>query len=265
MTDNRTLPPEQSRTYTHLLKPEKIAPSACDRCGGAGGYTGWPGFTCLRCVGNGIDPTYKNWAFPPTFSLDEMLAFYDDKDQKNARARERYAEKKQVKRDEQLAKNIATYPGFGDIVDSIELEGELTGNRFIDDVYFKSYEFDLTPAQATAVIESFAQDQKWAEEEESRRASIPAIKEADGVIIEGEIITMKYQENQWGSQLKMLVEEYNGQRLWGTVPASLSEADEGMWVEFIANVKPSGDDPIFGFFSRPRKGEILDDGRSQPD
>ena len=25
----------------------------CDRCGGAGGYQGWPGFTCYQCGGKG--------------------------------------------------------------------------------------------------------------------------------------------------------------------------------------------------------------------
>lgn len=40
-------------------KPYYAYISACFRCGGAGGYTGWPGFTCYRCGGSGkeYEPT----------------------------------------------------------------------------------------------------------------------------------------------------------------------------------------------------------------
>jgi len=264
MTDNRTLPSEQTRTYAHLTKPQRIAPSLCGRCGGAGGYDGWPGYTCFRCAGDGTDPTYKNWGFPTGWTLDEMLAFYDKKDETNRKARERRAAKKERGRDEMVAWNIDTYPGFGTIVDYIKEVGH-TDNTFVSDVYNKASTFQLTEPQAEAVIKSFHQDQIDEVLEVVRRESIPEITEEKAAVINGTIVTQKYVSSQWGDTLKMLILLDNGQKLWGTVPTTLDEAEVDDRVTFTANVSPSGDDPIFGFFSRPRKGEVLGRQESRRD
>ena len=256
MTDSRTIQPEMSRKYDHLTKPEKIAPASCYRCGGVGGFDGWPGFTCFRCGGNGVDPTYKEWGFPSSYTVDEMLAFYDKKDEVNRKARERRAVKKQEKREEQLARNMVTFPGFVDIVLSIKENG-LTGNGFVDDVYSKAYDFPLSEAQADAAVSVFQQEQEFAAVEEARQASVPPIETADGVSVEGEVVTTKWKDNQWGGGMKMLVLTDNEQKLWGTIPTTLADVQVGERVSFVANIAASTDDPIFGFFSRPRKGEIL--------
>jgi hypothetical protein len=56
--------------------------------------------------------------------------------------------------------------------------------------------------------------------------------------------------------MKMLVVTDTGWKVWGTMPAAL-DVDRGARVRFTATVKPSDDDPHFGFFSRPTKAQVL--------
>lgn len=190
-----------------------------------------------------------------------MLAFYDKKDETNRLARERYALKKQEKRDSQQAKNLAAFPGLAVIVDEIKTNG-WTSNQFIDDIYQKMPLFDLSEAQATAVITAFERDQEWAATKAAHIAATPDIEKADGVLVEGKVASLKWKDNQWGGGVKMLVILDNEQKLWGTLPTTLADAEEGDRVSFTANVMASEDDPVFGFFSRPRKGKIID-GRTE--
>lgn len=243
------------RTYLHLTQPEKIAPADCYRCGGAGGFVQWPGYTCFRCGGNGTDPTERNWAFPVDWTAEMVDEFHEKREEKNRKARERRHEKKLIQRETQMAKNIETYPTFIAVYQAIQENG-WTGNGFVNDIYGKAWEYDLTPAQAEGAVLALQQDQEAAAVEAERMSSIPPIIERESVEIEGQVIAARWQDNQWGGGMKMLVELDTGQRLWGTVPSSLDDVEQGDRVAFTANVKPSGDDPTFGFFSRPRKGEI---------
>ena len=122
---------------------------------------------------------------------------------------------------------------------------------------------------------------KIAKEERERVAKQEAEKELDRPVREGKalevkgtILSVKYQDSDYGSTLKMLVRTDYGAKLWGTVPATIEDAanelyvaecragktDDGMnrWmrghkVGFVANVTASKDE-CFGFFARPRKG-----------
>lgn len=106
------------------------------------------------------------------------------------------------------------------------------------------------------------------------------------VVIEGEIRSMTWRDNDFGGAWKMLVVSAEGWKVWGTVPSALFDAEEvtalvydeagyfrsGEWgsvgaaaetvlpgrrCRFTATVKASDDDPAFGFYSRPAKAEIL--------
>ena len=77
------------------------------------------------------------------------------------------------------------------------------------------------------------------------------------VWINGEVISTRVQDSQFGTVLKMLVKDATGFKVWGTVPSSL-DVERGAMVKFSASVKPSDDDPKFGFFSRPTKAERTD-------
>jgi len=77
------------------------------------------------------------------------------------------------------------------------------------------------------------------------------------VVITGQCLHFKMQESMYGNVEKMLVQDDRGFRVWGTVPRSLDDAERGSRVRFIAQITVSDDNPKFGFFKRPTKGEVL--------
>lgn len=94
----------------------------------------------------------------------------------------------------------------------------------------------------------------WAQTE--TREDVPT---ADGLVITGRVVTVTTRESRYGTTWKMVLEAEGGFKLWGTIPAPALKAVDSpqdlreKLVTFTANVEPSGDDPKFGFFSRPRK------------
>jgi hypothetical protein len=94
---------------------------------------------------------------------------------------------------------------------------------------------------------------------EAQRAT-EAAKAADcpegRVWVNGEVLSTKIQEADFGPTLKMLVRDNTGYKVWGTVPSSIS-VERGDNVKFSANVKPADDDKKFGYFSRPTKAEVV--------
>ena len=82
--------------------------------------------------------------------------------------------------------------------------------------------------------------------------------------ITGEVINIKMKDSRWGETLKVLlkVNGINGYyKLWGTLPECDSNVEKGDVIEFTATVSASKTDDNFGFFSRPRKGLIVAEGR----
>lgn len=86
---------------------------------------------------------------------------------------------------------------------------------------------------------------------------IAPVVEGTGVLVEGEVLSVKWRENPWGGGLKMLVKETRGFKVWGSVPSAISEVERGAVVRFVANVEASNDDECFGFFKRPRKAVVV--------
>jgi len=95
--------------------------------------------------------------------------------------------------------------------------------------------------------------------EQEAAAPLPA---AGRVVIEGEVISTKVVDTDFGTFTKMLVRHATGWKVWGTVPAALAGVQKGEKVRFTATIAPSNDDPKFGFFSRPSKAEFLSGGAS---
>lgn len=150
-------------------------------------------------------------------------------------------------------------------------------------------------AEADARAEREAAAARAEEERKARIAAERAARDADAadcpegrVTITGEVVSVKRQENQFGTTTKMLVRDDSGFKVWGTMAAPLADALYQRWYEgkqnelgddfhtynygpdvwfevargsrvtFTATVKKSDDDRIFGFFNRPTKAEVID-------
>lgn len=144
--------------------------------------------------------------------------------------------------------------GYGDLLEAVEeaLRGLRDGDpirRQALDARERINAYAATEADAEAVrlvLDALA------EREAAKRPVVEGRHE-----IQGAVLTVKVQESQFGSSLKMLV-EVDGYKVWGTVPADLYGVDRGDRVAFTATVEASDDDPSFGFFKRPSKARRLD-------
>jgi hypothetical protein len=77
--------------------------------------------------------------------------------------------------------------------------------------------------------------------------------------VTGTILGFKTTENAYGITTKMIVLDDRGFKVYGSRPAAFSRdgAEKGDRVSFTADLEPSQDDELFGFFSRPAKTSIL--------
>lgn len=122
----------------------------------------------------------------------------------------------------------------------------------------------LTPGQEQATRRFIEREAKFQEVKREREAALkdaPALT-AGRQALAGKILSTKLQDSDYGTSLKMLVELPDGNRVFGTVPASLdripTEDMPGKRVNFTATVKPSDKDPHFGYFSRPANASYRD-------
>jgi hypothetical protein len=116
---------------------------------------------------------------------------------------------------------------------------------------------DFLRSLLVRISEHRARKAQW-EEEAAGADPIPVSTEGERMVVSGEVLSIKVRETFNGSALKMVVRADEGWKVWGTVPASVRDSlQEGDVVRFTATVKPSDNDPKFGFFSRPTKATIL--------
>ena len=127
------------------------------------------------------------------------------------------------------------------------------------------------PADLCAAIEDYlmgdiyklqrlAVEQAEAELEARDRAHENGEDAPEGrVVITGTVLSFKWQGSDYGDVLKMLVQDDRGFRVWGSVPASLDDAERESRISFTATVSQSDRDTKFGFFKRPTKAVVLDD------
>jgi len=96
---------------------------------------------------------------------------------------------------------------------------------------------------------------------EAQRAAEAAAAEPvpvtnERIRIEGEVLSVKVVESDWGSTTKVLVRTDAGWKVFGKKPVQ-GDLTRGERVSFMARVEPSKDDPKMGWFSRPTRGEVV--------
>jgi len=77
------------------------------------------------------------------------------------------------------------------------------------------------------------------------------------VTVTGTVLSVKWQESQYGTTKKLVVKDETGFKVWVTAGSGFDLAEPGDKVEFVATVTPSDRDATFGFAKRPRKGRVL--------
>jgi hypothetical protein len=193
--------------------------------------------------------------------------------QKKAMAASRKNAKEQ---EERLANINATRELFPAAVDLLmNYEGH---NSFIQDVASRFTRWGTTKritdgdysAQSKvmmAVLNAHQRDKERAEEK-AQAADVPEGRQ----VIEGQVLSVKDYDGDFGTQWKMLVKADEGWTVFGTVPRALTElpnpASDSYWdrlmvergqrVRFTATIKVSRKDRTHGYYSRPAKAEIVD-------
>ena len=102
-------------------------------------------------------------------------------------------------------------------------------------------------------------------ERPAREAAQAAEKDAaapvpvtDGrVNVEGDILSIKVVEGNYGDTDKCLIKTSAGWKLWVTLPDAIGNAQRGDRVALACKVEPSRDDPKFAFGKRPSKARIV--------
>lgn len=115
----------------------------------------------------------------------------------------------------------------------------------------------LTTAQVDAFNRVMEARDKAAEAK--RNEVIPTTPVAEGRYqIEGEVFTTKWQSGGYYPDVyKMGVKLADGNKVWGTVPASIDNVERGQKVRFTATVTQSEKDEHFGYFKRPANAELI--------
>lgn len=147
--------------------------------------------------------------------------------------------------------------------DHLFASGTNWGLNVMEDIARKSRRYGDASAKQVALIERILGEleTKWNAYlvREVAKLSEPAAAPltAGRQVLEGVVLAAKWYDNDFGGALKMTVKLDGGQRVFGSVPASIDNVDKGDRVRFTATVEPKDEEPDFGFFKRPTKGEVV--------
>ena len=171
-----------------------------------------------------------------------------------------------------------------------EIDDWLFANRFKSEFaesLFKSLYEDwgkLSWKQCEAVLKCIdgqvERQAKWDAKQKAEHAAAEPIENGKQQIA-GEILSIKTKDGVYGLEIKMIVKDDRGFKVWGTVPSkldnkayesSLASDDwnggdylqwlKGKRVSFSANLEASEDDIKFGFYKRPTKVSLMERGEA---
>lgn len=148
----------------------------------------------------------------------------------------------------------ASASAYGSFVASVGYQ--LRNNGRLSDRQISSVRSAVKRAIERAYDEAHQMAQRLVE----RTTAAPA--PSGRVTVTGEVAAVKWQDNDFGGSLKMLVVAATGYRVWVTVPDSLlddrCQLAKGAMVRFDAKLTPSAEDPQFAFGSRPTKAARIE-------
>lgn len=140
-------------------------------------------------------------------------------------------------------------------------EANQDGNYFYADLLRKLRQYGpWSDRQRDAVLRGKVRDAERAAraEAEADEPRIPVPEGQGRFTIEGEVVSVKWQDNDYGSRQVMTVKVPGFYLVWGSVPSALHGIERGDRVRFDATVTRSDRDESFGFFKRPTKAEFVE-------
>jgi hypothetical protein len=154
------------------------------------------------------------------------------------------------------------------------------GGDFLDSLYERARDGKELSERQIETGQVALQRAKEREVKFQAQAAADAVLIAQGVqapegkvTVTGEVVSVKWHDNDFGGALKMVVQSDEGWKVWVTVPKSLQgtsalvsggewkfteDVSAGQRVEFTATLTRSDRDPLFAFGKRPTKAKILD-------
>lgn len=246
---------------------EVLTESPCSRCGGAGGFDYYQHVdrgVCFRCD---ADPEWREiWTVG--------MARQEAKRQVNATNKFRIEQAKaDIKWAEGIAELAVVRPEWATLTREegiLDYESDDSNEFVVKLARLIEQGKTLTERQIEAgadAISKYNRRDEIAAEKAAAKAAIPAIEPGRGTL-EGVVKSHKLQEGAYGDTWKMIIEDAEGRRYWGTIPQSIwNDMDarglgydldklHGLTVTMTATVEASSDDHTFGFYSRPTKATI---------
>lgn len=123
--------------------------------------------------------------------------------------------------------------------------------RYIDKYGTASEKF------TAAVLKNRTRSLEYEAKRADERANGSPVVEGKGIVIEGEIVKTDVKWYGDDARSVMTVKDDRGFRVWGTVPAGITDSVAGDRVRFKATVEASDRDEYFGFFKRPTQAERI--------
>jgi hypothetical protein len=148
-------------------------------------------------------------------------------------------------------------PALLAVVTDVE-NNEPWAGSFMRDIVAKLNKYgSLSERQIAAVTKARERDRERHQRKTTEPKAGPAPE--GRVAVEGEIVSLKVREGDYGITQKMTVKLDNGSRVWSTFPSSLYDGKEarGRRVRFTATFTVSDRDKSFAFGKRPSKAAYL--------
>ncbi len=162
----------------------------------------------------------------------------------------------------------AAHPAVAEFLQGARQNGDRS--EFVTDIARKQLRYGGLSEKQIAAIEKTMADRaaKQAERDAEPKPEQPL---AEGrYVIEGEVVSTKVVDGDFGTSYKILIALDDGNRVYGTAPEYLVESNmgeegwsgaflalKGLRVRLTGTVERSPKDENFGFYKRPTKSEVV--------